>query len=380
MFHLLFLNNNTILKLSDYGRRQGGKKMGTSYRVEQSADDFVQMFKEIYEPIQNIERDFYRIYARMIESMAACMQYLNRGDDLHIATELPTVFSWFCSLVFKCQMEHQFVLDDIIWEKYPYICPYCLKSTCTCRGKIRDLSFDALIDFQENNKRKRPKTLSEWQKMFALVYPRNPQGYSLASNFNHLYEEMGEISEAYRFRYNAYKNLENEIVDAFSWILGAANFLDAKAQINALPSYSEYDLATEVFKKYNGKCSKCGHSPCTCKLFIPKISEYNQVLTWEDMSAQLAQGIEEIKAMLDKQTEDVLRTEEATQLIKEILEEVQKNKETAVTKEDVESIYSEYKNNPKHKKWYKNISMSGIAESSIVSALFMLIELLFKGG
>lgn len=354
--------------------------METSYKIEQSADGFVQMFKEIYEPIQNIERDFYRIYARLIESMAACMQYLNRNDDVHIASELPTVFSWFCSLVFKCQMEHPFVLDDIIWNKYPYVCPYCLKSTCTCRGKIRDLSFDALSDCYENNKNKRPQTLSEWQKMFALVYPRDPQGYSLSSNINHLYEEMGEISEAYRFRYNAYKNLENEVVDAFSWIIGAANFLDAKAQLGSLPTYSEYDLATEVFKKYNGKCSKCGHIPCTCKFFVPKISEYNQVLTWEDMSAQLAQGIEEIKSKLDQRAEDALRTEEAMRLIKEILEEVRMHKESAVTKEDIENLYSKFKSDPNHKKWYNNITMSGIAESSIVSALFMLINLLIKGG
>lgn len=354
--------------------------MGTSYRAEQSADDFVQMFKEIYEPIQNIERDFYRIYARLIESMAACMQYLNRNDDVRIATELPTVFSWFCSLVFKCQMEHKFTLDDIVWDKYPYVCPYCLKSTCTCRGKVRDLNFDALSDFYENNKKRRPRTLTEWQKMFAAIYPRDPQGYSLSSNFNHLYEEMGEISEAYRFRYNAFKNLENEIVDAFSWILGAANFLDAKAQIGSLPTYSEYDLATEVFKKYSGKCNKCGHIPCTCKFFVPKISEYNQVLTWEDISVQLAQGIEEIKSRLDEQTEEALHTEEATQLIKEILEEVRKNKESSVTKEDIEKLYGEYKKNPKHKKWYKDMSMANIAESSIVSGLFMLIELLLKGG
>ncbi len=65
----------------------------------------------------------------------------------------------------------------------------------------------------EDNSISRPKTLKEWQEMFAKIYPRNPQGFSQQSNFIHLIEEVGEVAEGYRLRYFHPDNLSNELAD-----------------------------------------------------------------------------------------------------------------------------------------------------------------------
>jgi len=158
------------------------------YREDQNIDQYVDMFEQIYEPIQNLERSFYQVFARLIESIAQCSQYVNKQNQKGLADHVPEVFSWYCSLVNKANLKMD--LSEAIWKKFPYVCPYCLTAPCTCvRGKKSLEDNGSKIEGKaKENLSKCPTNLDEWQSMFEQIYPRDPQGYDQKSNFSHLVE------------------------------------------------------------------------------------------------------------------------------------------------------------------------------------------------
>jgi NTP pyrophosphatase (non-canonical NTP hydrolase) len=59
-------------------------------------------------------------------------------------------------------------------------------------------------------------------------------------------KELGEALKA-----NDREALENEFADVIAWLASLANV-------------TSVDLEKAALNKYNGKCPKCGHSPCQC--------------------------------------------------------------------------------------------------------------------
>ncbi|MDR0890447.1 MAG: hypothetical protein LBM28_07405 [Oscillospiraceae bacterium] len=346
-----------------------------SYKKNQSADDYIKMFTEIFEPVQNIERDFYHVYARMVESLAACMQHLNKGDDYKLAREIPKVFSWFCSLIYKSELNRQISFDDIVWNKYPLICPYCKMNPCMCRGKRSALNTDELVDYRKNNADKRPKTLSDWQNMFANLYPRDVQGYHMSSNINHLIEELGEISEAYRLRFFSIDNLYFELSDAFTWIIGIANLLDAKAQADSLHGITRFRLDHEVYSKFPGICQKCGSHICLCSGAKAKISEYHEIKQIVNLNEKIDRAVSEIQLTINDSVKDLLHTREFRDFTEDVLSNITDNH---ISKDELSAILEQVVQKPEHRKWYKDITLGGLAENSLVSLIFLFLQIGFR--
>lgn len=342
----------------------------SSFKKDQSLNEYVLMFEEIYEPIQNVERDFNQILARLLEAIAECSQYVNKHKQEGLADNLPKVFSWYCSLVHKSEIKD---LDKAVWKKFPKCCPYCLFSPCRCSTGKKSLSDNSsALKEKAAHTEYKPKTLYEWQKMFSELYPRDPQGYDQKSNFSHLIEELGEASEAYRIRYFQPTALESELADIFTWILGMANLLNSHAIDNSIPNYNSYNFEEQVFKRYPGICPTCKKHPCSCVLnhSKQKISELNVIYP------------EQILEILSKSMEitisDSIKKIATFPELQNILAELRKLTDMSnLNNQKVEALIKQIIQEPEPKNWYKKITAEGIAESSIVSMLTLLLQSAF---
>lgn len=331
-----------------------------AYKKDQSLDDYIKMFEEIFEPIQNVERDFNEVLARLLEAIAECSQHINKHHQIGLAENLPKVFSWYCSLVVKSRING---LSEATWTKFPYCCPYCLHAPCICPTGKKDLfdNKENLHTLAKENLTKKPQTLTDWQTMFGVIYPRS-QGYDQKSNFAHLIEELGE---AYRLRYFYPKDLEGELADIFTWILGMANLLDSRAKDGILNEhYVYYDLAEEVFKKYGGVCPNCKHIPCSCitNSSKQKISELN-VLYPDQVMKAIEQTREEIN--------NIFNQPEAQNMLQEMNKLI---KDSEINEANVQNLINKLIEEPSNKKWYDRITASGITESVIASAFAMFLQ------
>ncbi len=337
--------------------------MNDNVKKDLDIDDYIKMLEEIYEPIQNSERNFYQVLARVIESIAKCSQYVNKSQDDEIADQLPTLFAWYCSLVVKAKPKG-FRLSEILWQKYPDCCPYCLSNPCICpRNKsILDDNLEQLRDKAINNNSRRPHTLYEWQDMFARIYPRNPQGYDQKSNFMHLIEELGETSEAYRLNYFHPDNLDNELADVLTWIFGIANLIDSKAKENFYSS-KEYNLEEKIFEKYKDGCPKCKKPHCNCysEDVKEKISE-----SFHFYPEDVYNLINNLKISIDDYQSEIINE------IKEM------SLGQSITNENINILVAELVIKSKDKKWYKKLTAQGIAENTIVTLVFLLAQSLLS--
>lgn len=331
-------------------------------------DDYINKINSIYEPIKNNERDFYQILARLVESIAKCSQYVNKNNEPEIGRQLPALFAWFSSLVVKAIPNNK-NLGEILWSKYPGCCPYCLQSQCNCLSVKRSLEENqtALQKKAEDNNIIRPKNLKEWQEMFAKIYPRNPQGYSQQSNFIHLIEEVGEVAEGYRLRYFHPDNLSNELADVMTWIFGIANLIDARAKDS--PSYfgdNKYILEEHIQKKYKDGCPICKKKTCLCinKDVEVKISESNPLYP-SDIANQI----------------EGMREELVTASRTAILDDLKAYYDSIdIESENTVEISQKFIEQSKKKKWYQNISASGMTESAIVNSVNTILQALLSGG
>lgn len=349
--------------------------MSDNFKEEQDLHKYIKMFEQIYEPIQNIERDFYQILARLLESIATCSQYVNKSNERGVADNLPKVFAWYCSLVFKSNLNDS--ISEAIWRKFPNCCPYCLSPRCTCSHGKKSLEDNASrLEEKAKDKDNKPLTLDNWQKMFATIYPRDPQGYDQRSNFAHLIEELGETSEAYRISYFHPSALGSELADVFTWIIGMANLLDSRARDGALYGYSDYRLSREVYFHYPSNCPNCRNSPCNCvtKQAKQKISELNVVYP-----ADIIKIIHNLGNELQLGFTDEINNQWQQPGAQSFLHDLKAiADEHSATEESIKLLVDKLITQPEHRNWYNNIRASGLAESGIISVLTCLVQGFYK--
>jgi len=236
-------------------------------KVSQNIDNYIIMFRDIYEPVQNLENSFHQILAKLVESLTPCAQLITKNKIEDIKIRIPVIFAWFIALVNKSIIK-EISFNEIVWSKYPYICPYCLSgentnnSVCICNGmtkvKLRE-NLEKIKNFSIENAKLKPKTLKDWQTLFGNVYPKKFSESEIKAIVLHIYEEIGETSEAYRLKYYNKAYLFNELSDIFTWIIALAN---------AFEDECGYDLQASVRSKYQDKCHICKLKPCKCTKLI----------------------------------------------------------------------------------------------------------------
>ena len=218
-------------------------------------DYWVEHITSIYEEC-NGERDFKDVLIYFNEDVGRCFQLINRRKDEDLKMIIPSLFRWFCILYSKSNNKKNTV-SDLLWNKFPGICPYCKKETCGCDIVKHKLDLNYISDKAGKYKEKKPITINEWQKLFQKIYPRKIDETDFIKNISHLSEELSELSEVHRLYYTKTDMpcVEMEIADVFSWIMGLANLMDQLSLSN--DHRSRYKLGDDIESLFFDGCPYC---------------------------------------------------------------------------------------------------------------------------
>ncbi len=157
-------------------------------------------------------------------------------------------FSWSLALANRLHID----LESEMWCRFPGVCPYCNSVPCVCKERAAErVATPAIMGVH-------PASLSEFQKMFARIYPHN----TLQDAAMHLAEEVGETSEALEFFMGTHKQ------DLFKEIV--VELVDMITNMFAVATALKLDLAVEMEKHFSDGCPRCHQVPCGCGFTIAK--------------------------------------------------------------------------------------------------------------
>lgn len=245
-------------------------------------DEFVTAVAGIYET-QDEKRSIWDIWLHTVNHAAAigeeARKYKPGGKPLEeiadssmwLLTFVGKIRGTFGSVAGKQRIEESTIrtevtLSDIIWNKYPMVCPVCfgrrfddcgamdtqLTKPCDCllypvetrgQSQIRD-HINKLRQYAKDHIHDKPMSVDGWQQMFRDIYEPNLRHLSLTDIAFHLLEEVGEVSNAVLRMYTYDKGkfqagepewrqngLENEIADVSSWLFTLVNHLELVPEI-----------------------------------------------------------------------------------------------------------------------------------------------------
>lgn len=216
-------------------------------------------------------------------------------------------------------------LSDIIWNKYPRICPVCfgrrindgeatdiqLIRPCDCllyAVEARDPEqvkgyINKLRQYAKDHIDDKPKSVDEWQQLFQNIYEANLRHLSLTDIAFHLLEEVGEVSNAMLRMYTydrekfvagepewRQKGLENEIADVSSWLFALVNHLEVIPEIGRefqkflwgedVVPLPPIKLSSIIWKRYGSDSldslycpHKCKKPVCECPIWLVRDKE-----------------------------------------------------------------------------------------------------------
>jgi NTP pyrophosphatase (non-canonical NTP hydrolase) len=234
---------------------------------ELSLDDIYKMIAHIYIE-QNAHRPASATFVHFVEvcGMLTVHSRSKKREGVTFVDALCKALGWYFPLMAKFGASS---VEELVYRKYPFVCPYCrLKphqdGVCkTTRGTSRTLDHMALRQARLANAQIIPKTLDDWQHMFADIYPRSLDDARSGRSTIGLLEELGELAEAVRVFDRYPKYFAGEAADVFSYLMGMANEHELSAQMESEAAFS---LEAEMIKRYPGLCVQCGHVVCVCPL------------------------------------------------------------------------------------------------------------------
>jgi len=242
----------------------------TTQRSEYTLDDLYVMVASIYAE-QNAQRPSSATFAHFIEvcGMLTIHDRKKIREDVLVEDALCKTLGWFFPLLAKF---HVSSVENLIFRKFPYVCPYC--RTCphndrnckTTLGTKRTVDHAAVLEKHTKNSGRRPRGLNEWQQMFADIYPRDVNSLGTGRSTVGLLEELGELAEAVRVFDKHPKYFAGEAADVFSYIMGIANEHRIKLQLDGK---QDFNFEAEFLRRYPGLCLQCGHEVCSC----PRVPE-----------------------------------------------------------------------------------------------------------
>lgn len=314
-----------------------------------SLDDFISTVRGIYDT-QDAKRSSWDIWLHANNHAAAIGEEARKyepGEKL--LQEIADFSMWLFTLVGKIiatygapinshgieettiRIDNEF--SDLVWNKYPRMCPVCFwrrtkegmkisskdfNRPCDCllypvesrdqsedekRDHIKKLHIKKLHKYAKEHYSDKPPSVDLWQGMFYDIYRSNLRHLRLQDIAFHLLEEVGEVSNAMSRMYTYGKDkfkpgepswhriyLENEIADVASWLFTLVNSLELIPRIAS--TFQKYVFGSTVMRddqitlsgiiwgRYGANvlnklyCPHCKSSPiCECPIILVSTDE-----------------------------------------------------------------------------------------------------------
>jgi NTP pyrophosphatase (non-canonical NTP hydrolase) len=170
--------------------------------------------------------------------------------------------AWWLALCGKVGVKS---VSRMLWGKFPHVCPYCRRDPhdydeCMARkAQSRGPDWSELAQIGRRSIDRQPRTIAEWQQMFAKIYPGSTtEEYS--KTFAKLAEEVGELAEALRVFPEAPGYFLSEAADVFAWLMKLNNMVEGSV------ARSERGLVLQrtLADAYPARCRDCNSAICTC--------------------------------------------------------------------------------------------------------------------
>ena len=176
--------------------------------------------------------------------------------------------AWWLALCGKLGIRS---VEDLIFGKFPYECPYCRQTPhsgerCKRGGNQRGPDWAGLAKRATENRSKMPRSIAQWQQMFSLIYETNINE-EYAGVFAKLTEEVGELAESVRVFSAEPGYFLSEAADVFAWLMKLNNLLEFKEHV----PLDNRGLALErtFSRAYPSRCLDCHSALCTCPPILP---------------------------------------------------------------------------------------------------------------
>jgi len=228
-----------------------------------SLDEWYSAIKYMYAN-RNLERSHQSVFAHLVEVIGGLSLLASGKRKSGMVPEdfLPKAIAWWLALCAKVGVTN---VTDLLWVKYPSLCPYCRQHECdssVCRNIKRENPHPDWAKLRKEGKaEKRPTSLGEWQRMFRSLYkPRHKPDFE--STFARLCEEIGELAEAVRVFPAAPGYFISEAADVFAWLMNIQNNVDFRDEKEEHEYGSQ--LEERFCRAYPDYCKDCLQKRCSC--------------------------------------------------------------------------------------------------------------------
>jgi pyrimidine deaminase RibD-like protein/NTP pyrophosphatase (non-canonical NTP hydrolase) len=236
--------------------------------TERSLDDWYLSINRIYWN-RNFQRDASAIFTHLVEVIGSLSVLVSKKSDsgptLH--KYMAKAMAWWLALCGKAGVKS---VTKMLWGKFPSVCPYCQRERhdfdecMTRKAKSRGPDWSELANIGKRAMDKQPRTIAQWQRMFADIYPpSSTEDY--AKTFAKLAEEIGELAEALRVFRAAPGYFLSEASDVFAWLMKLNNLVEAATPKNERGLVLQKTMATS----YPARCRDCNSAVCSCPPILP---------------------------------------------------------------------------------------------------------------
>jgi NTP pyrophosphatase (non-canonical NTP hydrolase) len=248
---------------------------------------FANKIDDLYGAV-NKGRDFEYMYSYLCRNSSYLSRSILRDGDSKLF--FAKAFSWIFSVAGKMEVD----LGTAFRKKFPGVCPYCLGLPCQCnethRAPINNLPAYAVRGelndkYNTDINASKELTLEKAIVRIGSIYPANKAIWKAFGSFYHfsrLFEELGEVHEAY----SSYKktgeklNFEEELADATAWLLSAWGIY-----------YKEESLSDWLMDYYMDGCPVCKKPACACKEYSDRPQMISDKASLEEVKLRIVELI-----------------------------------------------------------------------------------------
>lgn len=248
---------------------------------------FAIKINEIYGDV-NKDRDFEYIYSYLCRNSSYLSRSILRDGNSRLF--FAKSFSWLFSVAAKVEID----LGDVFRKKYPRACPYCVIAPCQCnethRAPVNNIPAHAvrysLINMYNTDVNSSAElSLGKAISRMGEIYPANKAIWKTFGSFYHfsrLFEELGEVHEAYSsYKKNGEKlKLEEELADVTAWLLSAWGI-----------HHKSDSLSDCLLDYYIDDCPVCKNSSCVCNEYSDRPQMLADKASLEEIKARIVELI-----------------------------------------------------------------------------------------